>query len=216
MEIINSREINMSISIPQHAWGYTLEAKSLSTGGFGPCHVLTAYHQETSLKLLAHIDDVSTPQSIRGIFETIATEQPDINLQDLKVTLTGGWKSHPESERWGKHILRTLLDFQITADMSFWRKKDIRALKTEEDFAAARIDAVVKKNLQKQVTANEYPFIADCIQDTYNGLSIDQNGLVNRELSNSGQSLVVIDFIVLFNEEESLARTTALRRVDTQ
>ena len=117
---IGTNTINIGINrineviFPQSTWVHTQNKEAqLETRGVGPCHVLIGYHQSTQMRFIAHITDSNHPDSIKKIFECMKETYPIIKkegLSSLDVHLIGGWKSHPESERWGQHIKRILQD----------------------------------------------------------------------------------------------------------
>lgn len=204
----------MSFEVTQHAWTYTQDPISLFTIGFGPCHVLTGYHENTQTKLLAHIDDTSSVESIQSIFKTLQEEQSEINLSEMKVSLSGGWPNHPESERWAKHILKILLDYKIMPDMTSWRKKKICLLETNEDFKKAGIGESQKRYIQSIVSRQLLPHVAFQVNentDFYERLSLNQDGVITQIPASTG--IKRIDFFKYLSEEESSQDTSPLIRL---
>ena len=104
--------------------------RPLATTSFGGCHVLTIYDPVTKWSLLAHIDDCTLLGSLEGCLkaymELLGEGDAKEKLARLQVGIRGGWKGHPESEKWGRGILLQLLKFGIQAkqiDKTDYQKK---------------------------------------------------------------------------------------------
>jgi len=103
----------------------------LATPSFGGCHVLTGYHQKTHAVFMAHIDDATDVSSLSGCMKALENMIDSTGkeaVQQLDWKLSGGWKEHEESAKWGKLILEEMRKFGVPLgkiDRTFYQQKNI-------------------------------------------------------------------------------------------
>ncbi|MGB7127834.1 MAG: hypothetical protein WBD50_01920 [Candidatus Rhabdochlamydia sp.] len=116
----------MTITIFQKNWAFTSaesEKPQIKTGAFGPCYVVT--FTSTGFAAMAHIDDTTQVESIKAIFDEFLKNS--IAVKDIKVVILGGWKSHPESFKWGNKIITQIKDdgFENISTKNMFKKDQV-------------------------------------------------------------------------------------------
>lgn len=104
---------------------------TLATPSFGPCHLLTGYHKKTHTVFMAHIDDLTDVSSLSGCLEplkNIIGLTGNEAFQQLDWKLSGGWREHEESAKWGKLILEEMRKYGVPLekiDRTFYQQKQM-------------------------------------------------------------------------------------------
>ena len=108
-------DLNLGVPVIQREWGITcgFSAKPILYGyGVGPCYAASFYHREFKVGAFAHIDDSTDLDSVNKIYEFFF-QTYEIRREELEVHVVGGWKAHPESEKWGLALLKKLTDDKV-------------------------------------------------------------------------------------------------------
>ena len=137
----------MTINIFQKNRAFTSaesEKPQIKTGAFGPCYVVT--FTSKGFAAMAHIDDTTQVESIKVIFKKFS--ENSIDVKDIKVIILGGWKSHPESFKWGNKIIKQIKDagFENISTKNMFLKslpiiQDNSILKKDSHHLGALVDA---------------------------------------------------------------------------
>ncbi|MES2345881.1 MAG: hypothetical protein V4494_08110 [Chlamydiota bacterium] len=113
------------ILVGQKQWAFTSSDSNtpkVQTSSFGPCYGVSFIHGKYAA--LAHIDDTTQINSITSIFDRFA--EYSIEPKNIKVTIVGGWKEHPESFKWGIFIIQKLQSLGVeTISKSIMFRKTI-------------------------------------------------------------------------------------------